>query len=94
MTFFGILFAIDALAAVVALVFFFWGLADGSVSDFNIGPWVLLLGGIAGILGGAWWLHGIGRRAQANGLLSILAFPGIGAAILLLAALIFQPRWN
>ena len=94
MTFFRILFAVDALAALVALVFFVWGLADGSVSDFNIGAWLLLLGGIGAILGGGWWLHGQGFRRQAYGVLSILAFPSVGFALILFAALIFQPRWN
>ena len=49
---FWVLLGIDGAAALVALYFFFVGLADGSVSSFNAGIWLLLLGGIGAVIGG------------------------------------------
>ncbi|MSP46637.1 MAG: osmoprotectant transporter permease [Xanthobacteraceae bacterium] len=93
MAFVRILLAIDAVAALVALYFFFIGIADGSVSSFNIGLWLALLGSIAAILGG-WALNARGQRRAAIAVLSILAVPGFLAGLLILTMLIVQPRWN
>lgn len=42
--FFWILWGIDAIATIVAVVFLFVGIADGSVSPENGGIWTLLVG--------------------------------------------------
>jgi len=94
MIFFWILFGIDAAAALVALYFFFIGLADGSVSSFNITLWLAILGGIAAVLGGGWFLRASGRHSAAMKVLSILAVPGLLFGLFILLALILQPRWN
>jgi hypothetical protein len=94
MIFFWILFVIDAAIALVALYFFFIGLADGSVSSFNIALWLAMLGGIAAVLGGGWFLRAGGRHSAAMKVLSILAVPGFLLGLLILLALILQPRWN
>ena len=94
MLLFRILFGIASAAALVALVFFFWGLADGSVSSFNIALWLALLGGIAAILFGGWTLNASGRRGAACALLAILAAPAVLAALMILALVVLQPRWN
>jgi hypothetical protein len=94
MLFFRILFGFDSLVALVALYFFVVGLADGSVSSFNILLWLALLAGIATILGGSLLLNSRGHRGPANALLSVLAFPGFCFALFLLLVLILQPRWN
>ncbi len=94
MTFVRILLAIDAAVALVALWFFFIGIADGSVSSFNIGLWLALLGGIAAILGGGWALNARGLRGAAIAVLSILAVPGLLFGLFVLAMVAFQPRWN
>lgn len=94
MTFVRILLAIDAVAALVALWFFFIGLADGSVSSFNGGLWLALLGGIAAILGVGWALNARGQRGAAIGVLAILAAPAFAAGLLILAMIVLQPRWN
>lgn len=88
------LFAIDVVAAAIALFFFAWGLADGTVSSFNIGIWSLLLGGIAVIVGGGFALMRQGRNGLANALLLILAVPTVGYALFILMIVILQPRWN
>jgi hypothetical protein len=91
---FWILFAIDAAVALVALYFFVVGLNDGSVSSFNIHLWMAMLGGIAAVLGLGLFLNAKGYRRHANGVLMILAVPGIFSALFLLAMIILQPRWN
>lgn len=94
MLLFRILFGFDSLVALVALYFFVVGLADGSVSSFNILLWLALLAGIATVLGGSMLLNVRGHRGPANALLSVLAFPGFCFALFLLLVLVLQPRWN
>jgi hypothetical protein len=94
MWFFGLLLAIDVAVVLVVLYFFFIGLADGSVSSFNITLWLALLAGVAAILGGGWALNAKGQRGAAIGVLAILALPGFLFGMFVLAAVILQPRWN
>ena len=94
MIFFGILFGIDSIIALIAFYFLVAGLADGSISSFNILPWMALLGGIAAVLAGSILLSRSGYRRRANALLLVLALPGFAFGLLLLLALILQPRWN
>ena len=91
---FRILWWFDALIAAVFLFFFFWGLADGTVSAFNIVLWLAILTCLAGILGGSRALRSKGHRRPAMGLLLILAIPGILGLIFFLAVAILHPRWN
>ena len=91
---FRTLFAIDLLAAAVALGMFVWGLMDGTVDGRNLGQWALLLGGIGALMGGAWWLRGIGRHRQALAALAILAIPTTGAVVALVIVIFTTPRWN
>lgn len=94
MTTFRILLGIDALAAAILLLFFFWGLADGSVSAFNILLWLMLLSGTGAVIGGSLWLNARGYRRHANKLLLILAFPTVMIGVFFLALIVLQPRWN
>ncbi len=94
MILFGILCGIDALIAVAVLVFFFWGLADGTVSAFNIGLWLGVLGAVAGMLGGGIALRAYGQRVLANLLLAILAAPGIIYCLFLFLILVLQPDFR
>jgi hypothetical protein len=92
--FFGILLAIDAVAALVILYFFLIGLADGSVSSFNIQLWLGTLAVIAAILGGGLALKAKGQRIAANLVLLILATPAAIYGLFVLSIIVFQPRWN
>lgn len=94
MTFFWILWGFDAIIALVVLYFFFVGLADGSVSSFNMGLWLTLLAVVAIVLWGSLWLKSHGRIGFAKGVLSILAVPGFLYLLFLLVVLIGKPRWN
>ena len=91
---FWLLFGIDALVALVVAYFFFVGLADGSVSSFNMTLWLALIGGVAGVLGGGWMLRAMGRPRAANGVLALLAVPGFLFGLFILLLIIVQPRWN
>lgn len=88
------LLGIDALAALVAVYFFFVGLADGSVSSFNGELWFGLLAGVAAIIGGGWALQAKGYRGFAAAVLMILALPAVAYALFMALILITQPRWN
>jgi hypothetical protein len=94
MILFGILCGIDALIAVTMLVFFFWGLADGTVSTFNIGLWLAVLGAIAAMLGGGIALRAYGQRVLANLLLGVLAAPGLFYGLFVLLIIVLQPDFK
>jgi apolipoprotein N-acyltransferase len=86
----GVALAVAAMAA----FFFVVGLADGSVSSFNIGLWLVLLGGLAGVLWTGIALRARGRTGAALAVLGIVAVPGLLAVFFLLVVVITQPRWN
>jgi hypothetical protein len=86
--------SIDAVVAAIALFFFFWGLADGTVSSFNAGIWAMLLGSLAIVVGGSLWLKVTGRRALGIALALVLAVPGLLVGLFFLALIIANPRWN
>ena len=85
---------IDALIGAVALYFFFVGLADGSVSSFNMGLWMLILFVLTAIVGGSIWLRSRGNQGIAVALLLLLAIPGALVGFLLLALLIVRPDFK
>src|ERR1051326_3740906 len=58
---FKILWSIDALTALVFVVFFIIGIGDGTVSSFNIMLWLLILGILAAVLIGRLSLRLRGR---------------------------------
>jgi hypothetical protein len=91
---FWILWWFDALIAAVFVFFLFWGLADGSVSSFNIALWLAILAGLAGVLAGSRALKARGRAGPALGLVLILGIPGMLGVLFFLAIVILQPRWN
>lgn len=80
--------------AAVALVFFAIGLGDGSVSSFNLGLWLVLLGGLGAVLWAGHALRTRGKTGPAIGVLGLVAVPGLLAALFMLLILILQPRWN
>ena len=91
---FWILWAIDAVIAGIVIFFFVWGLADGSVSSFNGGLWLLILAGVSAVVGGSLTLQRAGQRAIAFVLLLVLAVPGMLFGLFVLLLIITNPRWN
>jgi hypothetical protein len=75
MNLYWLLWGWDALIALVFVVFFVWGLADGTVFSFNILLWIGTLAVLGGVLSGSSWLR---RRRQrvALALLLARAIPG------------------
>ena len=91
MLLYRIFLVLDAITAAVILFFFMWGLADGTVSSFNILMWLLLMGGVAGLLGGGWALKQKGQMAAANVLLGVLAAPALCFLLFFLVLMVSQP---
>jgi hypothetical protein len=91
---FRLLLGIAGAVALVVLYFFVIGLADGSVSSFNMGLWLTILGGIAAVLGGGAALNANGKRGLACAVLAILAIPGLLFGLFVLMLMVLQPRWN
>lgn len=88
-----ILLGIDLAAAAVAVFFFLWGLSDGTAL-YAPGAWLMLVGGIAAVIGGGVALARAGRMALANTLLLVLAVPAAGYVLFILLILVLEPRWN
>lgn len=91
---FWVPWGIAALVTGVVVFFFFVGLADGTVSSFNSGLWMLVLLGTFGVTGGSLILKRRGRPGLGALLALALAVPGLLAALFLLLVLIMHPRWN
>lgn len=91
---FRILWGVDAVVFTIFIYFFFVGLADGSVSSFNMGVWLCILSTIAALLWGSQALRSAGRETIAATLLGILAVPSVLFGLFFLAVLILNPRWN
>ncbi|MHC1743243.1 MAG: osmoprotectant transporter permease [Syntrophobacteraceae bacterium] len=91
---FWVPWGIAAIVTGVAVYFFFVGLADGTVSSFNGGVWMLTLFGTFGVTGGSLILKQRGRPGLGALLALVLAVPGLIAGLLLLMIMITQPRWN
>jgi hypothetical protein len=88
------LLGIDVLVGLVVVYFFVIGLADGSVSSFNMSLWLGLLAVVAAVVGGGGILDANGKRGAAIAVLLILAVPGVLNALFILLIVIAQPRWN
>jgi hypothetical protein len=91
---FWVLWGFDAVIALVTVGFFFVGLADGSVSSFNIRLWVVILGALALVMLGSLRLRTAGRLGPATVLLLVLAAPGLCFVLFFAVVLIANPRWN
>jgi hypothetical protein len=91
---FRILWAFDFLIALVALYFFFAGLADGSVSSFNAGLWSLVLLGLGIVVLGGLALRSAGYPGLAYAALLTLAVPGAAFVLYFLALVLSGPTWH
>lgn len=91
---FWLLWGFDVLIALVVLYFFVIGLADGSISAFNIGLWLLILLAVGSVVLGSLWLHSAGHSGVAKGVMLILAVPGLLFLLFFLSVLLLNPRWN
>ena len=91
---FWILWGFDAVLSLVILFFFVDGLADGSVSSFNMGLWLAIVLVVGGVMLGSLALRSSGRIRLAYVVLLVLAVPGLLFILFFGALLIINPRWN
>ena len=91
---FWIPWAVNAVVASVLLFFFLWGLADDSVSSFNIGLWLLMLGVAAVVLGGSLALKAADRVKLAKALVMVFAIPGVVLGLFFAVIFVVPGRWN
>jgi hypothetical protein len=94
MKFFWILWIFNTLMSLVPIYFFFEGLADGTVNSTNFLIWVVLLGVIALLLSGTYWLKMKNQLQAARIILILAAIPGLLVILLFAVALITDVRWN
>ena len=92
--FFWVFWGIDAVIAAIFVLFFIIGLADGSVSSFNIVLWLGILAALGGVLWGGYALRAAGRTGTAIALTMVPAVPGALAGLFFLAIIIINPKWN
>jgi|JI10StandDraft_1071094.scaffolds.fasta_scaffold74982_3 hypothetical protein len=91
---FWVLLVCSSLTTLVALGFFLLGLADGTVSEFNIVLWVALLGVLSLSVFGGWLLFRRSRWVLALLVLSLSALPGLLAALFLGMLWLSNPHWQ
>jgi len=91
---FQILMGLDIIAAAIFGYFFMVGLADGSVSDFNIGLWIGILLAIAAVFAGGLALRRAAWPKLANVVLALLAVPTALYGLFIVVVLVSGERWN
>ena len=84
MIMFGTLFAINVVAGLVALAFFIIGLADGTVTSFNILIWAAMLGVVFSMPWAAWAVRLRGRARLGTLLLLPVALSALVAGAMIL----------
>jgi hypothetical protein len=89
-----VMLGLAGAVAGVILLFFLWGTADGTVSSYNIGLWLVLLAVPAGILWGATALRRQGRTGISTLLLALLGVPGVLAAALIVFLSLTVTSWH
>lgn len=94
MTFFWTLWGFDALLSLIVLYFFFVGLADGSVSSFNMGLWLLILAIVSAVMLGSLWMKSNNYLSLAKIILGIFAVPGLLYGLFIVIMMTGNGRWN
>ena len=91
---FWILLGIDIVAAAIVGYFFLVGLADGSISAFNIELWCGLLLALAVVFAAGLALRRAGRPILASLVLAVLAVPASLYGVFMLVVIASGARWN
>jgi len=91
---FWIPWTVDLVVASIFGYFFLVGLAYGSVSSFNIGPWLLILAALAAVMGGSLALRAAGTVKSAKSLVVVLAIPGVLVGLFFAVLVVTLLRWN
>lgn len=85
---------VASVVAVVIALFFFWGLADGSVSPSNFAMWLVALALATAVPFAGIRLADHGHHVAATLVLGILAIPGLLYALFILLVIGSGTRWN
>jgi hypothetical protein len=94
MVLFRIVWAIDIMVALVFLAFFLIGIADGSVSSFNIVLWLGTLALLTALVLAGHALAHRGGPVLATVLAAVPAIPALLYALLIAVAVMTGARWN
>ncbi|MDF2190306.1 hypothetical protein [Paraflavitalea sp. CAU 1676] len=94
MILFWIMWAVDAVAALVILYFFVIGLGDNTVSDYNAGLWMTILGVLTIVLTGGLWLQSHQYPVAAKLLLLVIFVPAMLYLAYILMVLFRGGRWQ
>ena len=94
MILFGTLFALNVAMALVAFAFFIIGLADGTVTTFNILIWGGMLGVLFSVPMAAWLLRVRGKVRLASIVLLPLAGVAVLGALAVLVLMINPPSFR
>jgi hypothetical protein len=94
MVLFGTLFALNLLAAMVAFAFFIIGLADGTVTTFNILIWAAMLGLLFSMPFAAWLVRLRGHQRLGTILLLPLAGVAVLGGMAILVLMVAAPNWR
>jgi len=89
---FKIVWFMDAIGTLVVLYFFFVGLADGTVSERNMGQWSLILLLCAAVLGGSYWLRTHNHPGLALLVTFVLGLPALAFLAFILIGV--NSKWN
>jgi ABC-type tungstate transport system substrate-binding protein len=82
------------VVALVIVIFFFWGLADGSISSFNLAIWFVVLAVAVAVPLTGIRLAFHGHHFVAILVLGILAVPGLVYGLFLLLVIGSGTSWN
>ena len=94
MILFGTLFALNVAVALVAFGFFIIGLADGTVTTFNILIWGAMMGVLFSVPMGAWLLRVRGQRRLGIAVLLPLAGVAVVGALAVLVMIVAPPSFR
>ena len=94
MILFATLFALNVAAALVAFAFFIIGLADGTVTTFNILIWGGMLGVLFSVPMAGWLLRVRGQRRLAMVVLLPLAGVAVLGALAMLVLIVAPPSFR
>ena len=92
--FFRILLGFDLVICAAVLIFFLVGLADGSITSFNVSIWLAIITVMAVLLGGGVWLKRNAYPILGHWLLLVLAGPGLIYGLFLILTLVTNTKWN
>ena len=91
---FWIPWTIDVIVASILVFFFLVGLADGSVSSFNMGLWLLILGVLAAVIAGSLALRAAAHVKLAKIVVLVLAVPSVIVGLFFAVIVATPGRWN